>query len=1054
MNPPSDRSDAEPRESEEAHSRDEPIGWPRKRIAKPQAEAKLRTKAKVGFAIAIALTSLLGILSWRMSWRMAQQAAENSTWAAHTREESSTLEATLTHLLDVETGGRGFALTGSEEFLEPYESGRQAIVADLRALHAVVVDPDQARRLKVLEEQANAQVEDVEEVVAARQNGKKGPPIALLRQGKHRMDAARATVAEMEDAEKHTLEERTQRAHAASQFNISVIAWAALAGAICLFAAGATVSREIGISARARAQIDALNADLERRVVERTTALGESEGRLGGIIQSAMDSIITVDDQQRILVFNAAAEKMFLCPAAEALGQSVERFIPQRFYAAHAGHIKRFGEDGATTRAMGELNKLWAVRADGQEFEIEASISHVEAAGKKMFTVILRDVTERVRGEEMRERLAAVVDFSDDAIISKDMNGTITAWNRGAEKVFGYSSAEAMGQPMLMLFPPELVDEESGILARLKRGEGFEHFETIRVRKDGGRIDVSVTISPIKDGSGAIVGASKIARDITESKRAHHYLKESLATSEAALKELADQKFALDEHAIVATTDVQGTITYVNDKFCAISKYSRTELLGQNHRILNSGHHPEEFFHQMYHTIANGGAWHGEICNRAKDGWIYWVDTTIVPFSGEDGKPRQYVAIRSDITERKRAEEALTESLAASKVALKELADQKFALDQHAIVATTDVQGIITYVNDKFCAISKYSRQELVGQNHRILNSGHHPKEFFQQMYHTIANGQVWRDEICNRAKDGSIYWVDTTVVPFLDAAGKPRQYVAIRADITERKLAEMEIRQLTDQLEVRVKERTVQLEEANKELEAFAYSVAHDLRAPLRHISGFSKILVEDFNSTLDPEAQRYLQRIQEGAGKMGQLVDELLGLSRLGRQSLNLQAAGLNSIVAEVISMLQPEVEGRQIEWKIADLPFVECDPSMMKQVFQNLVSNALKYSRPRSPAVIEIGEVRKDGEAAIFVRDNGVGFNMKYSDKLFGVFQRLHRAEDFEGTGVGLATVQRIIKKHQGRIWAEAELDRGATFYFTVGSVESAAPNAQAAIAGAQP
>jgi len=181
---------------------------------------------------------------------------------------------------------------------------------------------------------------------------------------------------------------------------------------------------------------------------------------------------------------------------------------------------------------------------------------------------------------------------------------------------------------------------------------------------------------------------------------------------------------------------------------------------------------------------------------------------------------------------------------------------------------------------------------------------------------------------------------------------------------------------------------------------------------------------------------------------------VDELLGLSRLGRQSLNLQAAGLNSIVAEVISMLQPEVEGRQIEWKIADLPFVECDPSMMKQVFQNLVSNALKYSRPRSPAVIEIGEVRKDGEAAIFVRDNGVGFNMKYSDKLFGVFQRLHRAEDFEGTGVGLATVQRIIKKHQGRIWAEAELDRGATFYFTVGSVESAAPNAQAAIAGAQP
>jgi PAS domain S-box-containing protein len=520
-----------------------------------------------------------------------------------------------------------------------------------------------------------------------------------------------------------------------------------------------------------------------------------------------------------------------------------------------------------------------------------------------------------------------------------------------------------------------------------------------------------------------------------------------------ALQEVADQKFALDQHAIVATTDVQGTITYVNDKFCDISKYSRQELVGQNHRILNSSHHPKEFFQQMYHTIANGQVWRAEICNRAKDGSIYWVDTTIVPFVGPEGKPRQYVAIRADITERKRSEEALRESLATSKVALKELADQKFALDQHAIVATTDVQGTITYVNDKFCDISKYSRQELVGQNHRILNSSHHPKEFFQQMYHTIANGQVWRDEIRNRAKDGSIYWVDTTVVPFLDAYGKPRQYMAIRADITERKLAEHEILKLTEELEQRVRERTIQLEEINKELEAFTYSVAHDLRAPLRHIGGFSKLLVEDFGATLDPEARKYLERVQEGTVKMGRLVDELLGLARVGRQSLNLQATGLSSIVAEVVSLLDPETKGRQIEWKIAKLPFVDCDPTLMKQVFQNLISNALKYSRPRPQTVIEIGEIHKDGEAVIFVRDNGVGFNMKYSDKLFGVFQRLHRVEDFEGTGVGLATVHRIIQKHQGRVWAEAELDRGATFYFTIGSVDRAAPNAQAAIAGAQ-
>jgi PAS domain S-box-containing protein len=359
--------------------------------------------------------------------------------------------------------------------------------------------------------------------------------------------------------------------------------------------------------------------------------------------------------------------------------------------------------------------------------------------------------------------------------------------------------------------------------------------------------------------------------EITERKQAEDAAKESVPASKAALKELADQKFALDQHAIVAVTDVRGTISYVNDKFCVISQYSEDELIGQNHRILNSGHHPKEFFQQMYHTIANGGVWHGEIQNRAKDGSIYWVDTTIVPFTGADGKPRQYVAIRADITGRKRAEDGVKASLAASEATLKELADQKFALDQHAIVAVTDVQGTITYVNDKFCVISQYSEDELIGQNHCVLNSGHHPKEFFQQMYHTIANGGVWHGEIQNRAKDGSIYWVDTTIVPFIGADGKPQKYVAIRADVTERKLGEKEIQKLNDDLELRVAERTAQLETANKELEAFSYSVSHDLGAPLRHIGGFSKLLVEEFGSSLDPNAQHYVDRIQSGTQKMG---------------------------------------------------------------------------------------------------------------------------------------------------------------------------------------
>ncbi len=260
--------------------------------------------------------------------------------------------------------------------------------------------------------------------------------------------------------------------------------------------------------------------------------------------------------------------------------------------------------------------------------------------------------------------------------------------------------------------------------------------------------------------------------------------------------------------------------------------------------------------------------------------------------------------------------------------------------------------------------------------------------------------------------------------------------YRQLTAEIVERKRAEETTNRLNEELE----HRAAELEATNKELETFTYSVSHDLRAPLRHVDGFSKILMEEHQAQLTPEAQRYLERIRDGTQKMGHLVDDLLNLARVGRRELTLQVSGLNSIVEEVLADLKPETADRHIEWKISKLPFVECDPALMKQVFANLLSNAVKFTRTRDRALIEVGDVKQNGGPAVFVRDNGVGFNMKYADKLFGVFQRLHRAEDFEGTGVGLATVQRIIHKHSGHVWAESELDKGATFYFTLGNPES--------------
>ncbi len=239
------------------------------------------------------------------------------------------------------------------------------------------------------------------------------------------------------------------------------------------------------------------------------------------------------------------------------------------------------------------------------------------------------------------------------------------------------------------------------------------------------------------------------------------------------------------------------------------------------------------------------------------------------------------------------------------------------------------------------------------------------------------------------------------------------------------------------DELEARVVRRTGQLEAVNRELESFTYSVAHDLRAPLRHIQGFAYALKEDSAPLLDLAARANLDRIMESTRRMDQLIRDLLGLAHLGKQELRFQPVSLAGLVSEVVWELSDEVKGRNIDWRLGNLPVVECDPGLIKQVFYNLLANAVKYTRPRDPAVIETGEEIVSGERFFFVRDNGVGFNMKYAHKLFGVFERLHRREDFEGTGVGLATVQRIVHNHGGRIWADAAIDRGATFCFTLGN-----------------
>jgi PAS domain S-box-containing protein len=616
----------------------------------------------------------------------------------------------------------------------------------------------------------------------------------------------------------------------------------------------------------------------------------------------------------------------------------------------------------------------------------------------------------------------------------------------------------------------------------------------------------------------------------------------------ATLKEVGDYKHALDESAIVAITDQRGVITHANDNFCRIAKYSREELIGQDHRIINSGYHSKDFFRQMWQTISSGKVWKGEIRNKAKDGQFYWVDTSIIPFLNYEGRPYQYLAIRFDITERKVAEDVRAanrrlEAEVHDKNA--QLVDVLNRITEGFMILDKDFRYV--YVNKKLCEMTRKGPDELLGkvswdvfpetvgspsyygllevmdgtkehvetmdyyppldlwhQNH-VYSSENGVSVFVRdvsgqmqaerkmlettRLYKTIASsipgsvicildgdlryvmiegdmidklGYIKHEVLEKRAKDalskerfeevepyfrralgGEAFSVEirrgnydllTRYVPLPDEHGQVTMILVASFDVTQLKEAQRRVDDLNLDLEKKIEERTSQLEAANKELESFSYSIAHDLRSPLRGISGYAAMLGEDYSDKLDTEGNRLLSEIAYNASRMGRLIDDLLTFSRLGKKAVQKSVIDMKMLIDEVLRQLEPGKAKIRIEQTHPVLG----DVYLIKSVVGNLLSNAIKYSGKEENPEVRISSVILGDMVTYSITDNGVGFNMERAGEMFGVFKRFHSMEEFEGTGVGLAIVQRIVVRHGGKVWAHSKVGEGATFFFTLPAI----------------
>jgi PAS domain S-box-containing protein len=645
-----------------------------------------------------------------------------------------------------------------------------------------------------------------------------------------------------------------------------------------------------------------------------------------------------------------------------------------------------------------------------------AALAHTLVRSRREAERHAEEVTRDLRKSEARFRDLA--EQSSDWYWEQDEQFRFTQMSIGVSRKSGIDFSATIGKtrwelPILGVSKAEWATHR----AQLERHEPFRDFTYQMPTPDRGLRWFAISGRPMFDAAGHFTGYRGTGTDITERKHTEIQLR------------LAATVFENSREG-VTVTDAEQNIISVNHAFTEITGYTEAEVLGRNPSLLQSGRQDRAFYAAMWQAIVRDGYWSGEIWNRRKNGEVYPELLSITVVRDEAGKPLRYIGVFTDITERHRAEEAVQRERQLLEAVMDSLPVGVWLMDGQGRIIRSNPAATRIWAGARYVGVEQFGEYKgWWADTGREIR----PEEWAAARAFSKGETSI-NEKIVIQCFDGSRRTILNSAVPLFDAEGRVNGAVIVNQDIDSLERAQLEIRQLNEGLEQRVRERTAALEASNRELEAFSYSVSHDLRAPLRGIDGFAHILAEDYGSRLDDTARGHLERIRRASQRLSQTIDDMIELARITRMPLHRREVDLSALARTTLMELSQASRHRP-EVVIAESVTAQADPALLRIVLENLLDNAWKFSSRTPGARIEFGMAEAGGKRAYFVRDNGAGFDPAYADKLFKPFQRLHQPDEFAGTGIGLATVQRIVQRHGGRVWAEGAPGNGATFWFTL-------------------